>query len=129
MPGLIAMVAVFLVALIEMVFSPRRLEESESHNIEERRSEDSGEALVLQRRHKRRDVLQCVLLEMGILFHSIFIGMAISTSVGKEFVVLLIAITFHQTFEGLALGARIAALEWEEETIKPWLMCLAYGLT
>lgn len=44
----------------------------------------------------RKDRLQCVLLEVGILFHSVFIGMALSVSTGSEFVVLLIAITFHR---------------------------------
>ena len=44
----------------------------------------------------RKERLQCVLLELGILFHSVFIGMALSVSVGNEFVVLLIAIVFHR---------------------------------
>lgn len=46
----------------------------------------------------RKERLQCVLLELGILFHSVFIGMALSVSVGNEFVVLLIAIIFHRTY-------------------------------
>jgi hypothetical protein len=47
--------------------------------------------------HKlRKERLQCVLLELGILFHSVFIGMALSVSVGNDFVVLLIAIVFHR---------------------------------
>lgn len=44
----------------------------------------------------RKARLQCVLLEVGILFHSVFIGMALSVSVGSEFVILLIAIAFHR---------------------------------
>merc|ERR1711937_262057 len=77
-----------------------------------------------------KERLQCVLLELGILFHSIFIGMALSVSVGNEFIVLLIAITFHQTFEGLALGARISMVKWPESyKYQPWLMALAYGCT
>lgn len=32
-------------------------------------------------------------------------------------------------FEGLALGARIAALEWPEGSLKPWFMTFAYGFT
>lgn len=78
--------------------------------------------------HKRA-VMQCLLLEMGILFHSVFIGMSLSVSVGSDFVVLLIAIVFHQTFEGLALGARIASLKWPEGAYKPWIMAFAYGCT
>jgi len=77
----------------------------------------------------RKDRLQCVLLEIGILFHSVFIGMALSVSTGSDFVVLLIAISFHQTFEGLALGSRIASIAWPSKTIQPWLMALAYGCT
>lgn len=76
--------------------------------------------------------LQCLLLEAGILFHSIFIGMAVSVATGTEFIVLLIAISFHQTFEGLALGSRISALIpslFDASSPKPWLMALAYGTT
>ncbi|KYK57608.1 plasma membrane zinc ion transporter [Drechmeria coniospora] len=78
---------------------------------------------------RRKERLQCILLEMGILFHSVFIGMALSVSIGSDFIVLLIAIVFHQTFEGLALGSRIAAIEWEGKRWQPWLMALAYGCT
>ncbi|QPG95195.1 hypothetical protein C2857_007814 [Epichloe festucae Fl1] len=80
-----------------------------------------------QKRNKER--LQCILLEMGILFHSVFIGMALSVSIGNDFIVLLIAIIFHQTFEGLALGSRISVIEWGSKTWQPWLMALAYGCT
>ncbi|KAI4254399.1 MAG: hypothetical protein L6R42_007209 [Xanthoria sp. 1 TBL-2021] len=74
-------------------------------------------------------LLQCLLLEAGILFHSIFIGLALSLAVGTSFIVLLVAISFHQTFEGLALGSRIAALPFASGSPKPWLMALAYGTT
>ncbi|KAI5292049.1 hypothetical protein KEM52_006656 [Ascosphaera acerosa] len=80
----------------------------------------------------QKQLLQCLLLEAGILFHSVFIGMALSVETGAPFIVLLIAIVFHQTFEGLALGARIAALIptlFPASSPKPWLMALAYGLT
>ncbi|KAJ8111628.1 hypothetical protein OPT61_g5825 [Boeremia exigua] len=78
---------------------------------------------------QRKAVLQCFLLEMGILFHSIFIGMSLAVAIGNDFVVLLIAIIFHQTFEGLALGVRIAAISWPARSPQPWLMALAYGCT
>lgn len=79
---------------------------------------------------QQKALLQCLLLEAGILFHSIFIGMALSVSVGPPFIILLIAISFHQTFEGLALGSRIAAItSFPPSSPKPWLMALAYGTT
>ena len=77
----------------------------------------------------QKALLQCLLLEAGILFHSIFIGMALSVTTGPPFAVLLLAISFHQTFEGLALGSRIAALAFPAKSLKPWLMALAYGTT
>jgi solute carrier family 39 (zinc transporter), member 1/2/3 len=80
---------------------------------------------------EQRLVLQCLLLEAGILFHSVFIGMALSVSVGPAFIVLLIAISFHQTFEGLALGSRIASISTfaTQGGTKPWIMCCLYGIT
>lgn len=83
-------------------------------------------------RDPQKALLQCLLLEAGILFHSIFIGMAVSVATGTAFVVLLVAISFHQTFEGFALGSRIAALIpslFPPSSPRPWLMCLAYGAT
>ena len=79
---------------------------------------------------EQRLVLQCLMLEAGILFHSVFIGLALSVSTGSSFVVLLVAISFHQTFEGLALGSRIASIgSFSTTSYKPWLMCLMYGIT
>ncbi|KAF1832351.1 Zinc/iron permease, partial [Decorospora gaudefroyi] len=74
-------------------------------------------------------LLQCLLLEAGILFHSIFIGMALSVATGTAFIVLLVAISFHQTFEGFALGSRISAIQFPSGSLRPWLMALAYGTT
>ncbi len=80
--------------------------------------------------NEQRLILQCLLLEAGILFHSVFIGMALSVSTGPPFVVLLIAISFHQTFEGLALGSRIAAIpSFSTTSLKPWAMSFMYGVT
>lgn len=97
-----------------------------------KRHESIGHGSVSGNQDPQKMFLQCLLLEAGILFHSIFIGMAVSVATGTAFIVLLIAICFHQTFEGFALGARIANLIpilFDARSPKPWLMCLAYGMT
>lgn len=48
-----------------------------------------------EQKHKKA-LLQCMLLEMGIIFHSVFIGMALSVSIGGDFIMLWIAISFHR---------------------------------
>ncbi|WEW60531.1 hypothetical protein PRK78_006018 [Emydomyces testavorans] len=100
-----------------------------SEDTRETASEEVFPIILTPEQKIRKAFMQCVLLEIGILFHSVFIGMALSVSVGNEFVVLLVAITFHQSFEGLALGARIASLSWNPDATQPWLMALAYGCT
>jgi hypothetical protein len=52
--------------------------------------------LLTPEQQRKKSMLQCVMLEVGILFHSVFIGMALSVSSGGDFLVLLIAISFHR---------------------------------
>lgn len=101
---------------------------SDENAIENAENSQQSGRMTPEQAHKKA-VLQCFLLEMGILFHSIFIGMSLAVAIGNDFVVLLIAIIFHQTFEGLALGVRIAAISWPAQSPQPWLMALAYGCT
>ncbi|KAJ5789720.1 uncharacterized protein N7518_006731 [Penicillium psychrosexuale] len=51
-----------------------------------------------------------VVMEAGILFHSILIGLTLVVAGDSFYKTLLVVIVFHQFFEGLALGARIATL-------------------
>lgn len=72
--------------------------------------------------------MEITLLEGGILFHSVFVGMTVSITT-EGFIVLLIAILFHQTFEGLGLGSRIAAVPYPKGSWKPWVLVFAFGTT
>ncbi|KAK5625881.1 hypothetical protein RRF57_001597 [Xylaria bambusicola] len=72
--------------------------------------------------------MNITLLEGGILFHSVFVGITVSITI-DGFVVLLIAIIFHQVFEGLGLGSRIAAVPYPKGSIRPWLLVFAFGTT
>ncbi|CAK9439482.1 uncharacterized protein LODBEIA_P35820 [Lodderomyces beijingensis] len=74
-------------------------------------------------------ILQCIILECGIVLHSLFVGLSLAIA-GDEFISLYIAIGFHQFFEGLGLGTRFATTEWPEgKKYVPWLMSLAYSFT
>jgi hypothetical protein len=129
------------VEAVQREYQARKSESEEA--IEDAESIHDESLLSPEQKHKKA-VLQCMLLEVGILFHSVFIGMSLSVSVGSEFVILLIAIIFHrkstllytipkltfvETFEGLALGARIAAIEWPKNAVQPWVMAFTYGCT
>ncbi|KAK3332152.1 Zinc/iron permease [Cercophora scortea] len=72
--------------------------------------------------------LNITLLEGGILFHSVFVGMTVSITI-QGFIVLLVAILFHQMFEGLGLGSRIAAVPYPKGSIRPWVLVVAFGTT
>lgn len=76
----------------------------------------------------KRMSMNITLLEGGILFHSVFVGMTVSITI-NGFIVLLIAILFHQMFEGLGLGSRIAAVPYPKGSIRPWLLVFAFGTT
>ncbi|OAL55436.1 Fe transport protein 3 [Pyrenochaeta sp. DS3sAY3a] len=76
----------------------------------------------------KKQSMQITLIEGGILFHSVFVGMTISIT-AEGFVILLIAIVFHQMFEGLGLGSRIAAVPYPRNSWKPWALVVAFGTT
>ncbi|CAK9435650.1 uncharacterized protein LODBEIA_P03770 [Lodderomyces beijingensis] len=73
-------------------------------------------------------LLNVFVLEFGVIFHSVFIGLALAVA-GDEFKSLYIVLVFHQMFEGLGLGTRIATTDWTGRTYTPWLLAVAYTLT
>ncbi|KAI8975393.1 Zinc/iron permease [Mycotypha africana] len=66
-----------------------------------------------------------LILELGIVMHSIIIGITLSNAGSDEFITLLIALVFHQFFEGIALGTRINDMNMEGWK-RPTLMGLLY---
>ncbi|KAK4230135.1 Zinc/iron permease [Podospora fimiseda] len=76
----------------------------------------------------KKKAMDITLLEGGILFHSVFVGMTISITI-DGFIILLVAILFHQMFEGLGLGSRIAQVPYKKGSIRPWVLVVAFGTT
>jgi hypothetical protein len=69
------------------------------------------------------------LLEAGICFHSIMIGVTLGSMTGSGFIPTFCAIIFHQLFEGLGLGARIGRLQYPNGgSWQKWVMCVVYTL-
>ena len=69
------------------------------------------------------------ILEFGIIFHSVFIGLTLAVA-GAEFNTLFIVLIFHQTFEGLGLGSRLAVTPWpKSKRWTPYILGVAYGFS
>lgn len=64
------------------------------------------------------------ILEFGVVFHSIFIGLTLGTT--DELVILLVVLVFHQMFEGLGLGSRLAVTPWPKN--RWWMPYLLGGI-
>ncbi|KAK7431141.1 low-affinity Zn(2+) transporter zrt2 [Neonectria magnoliae] len=87
------------------------------------------------REHKEGDssslggqLLAIFILEFGVVFHSIFIGLTLGTT--DELVVLLIVLVFHQMFEGLGLGSRLAVAPWpSNRQWVPYVLGCIYALS
>src|SRR5271170_232514 len=67
------------------------------------------------------------ILEFGVIFHSVIIGLTLSTT-GSDFNTLFVVIIFHQMFEGLGLGSRLAILPFPNGSRLPWLLAIAYAV-
>ncbi|PSC72115.1 Zinc transporter 5 [Micractinium conductrix] len=67
------------------------------------------------------------LMEAGIIFHSVLIGITLGVTTGSAFRTLLVALAFHQFFEGFAIGA--AVVDSGLGVMKSLLMGMAYAVT
>lgn len=90
----------------------------------------SGCHTLLKEEHRQVDISQVVgiyLMEAGIVFHSVLIGLTLGVTAGSAFTTLLIALSLHQLFEGFAIGS--AAVDSGLTHRKAFLMGIIYSLT
>lgn len=73
------------------------------------------------------DKISVLTMELGIIFHSLLIGITLVVAGDSFFITLFIVIVFHQLFEGISLGSRIAALESTTMLVK-CLMGAAFAI-
>lgn len=76
----------------------------------------------------RQQIAAFLILEFGVIFHSVIIGLNLGVS-GDEFASLYPVLVFHQSFEGLGIGARMSSIPFKKGSWLPWFLCTAYGLT
>ncbi|PWN36144.1 Zinc/iron permease, partial [Meira miltonrushii] len=73
------------------------------------------------------EILGVMILEFGVIFHSVIIGITLGTTQNDQFTTLFIVLIFHQAFEGLGLGTRLAVLPLPKKSWIPFIGGLAYA--
>lgn len=89
------------------------------------KTDQDGESIVLSDSYYT-ELLNIFILEFGILFHSVFVGLTLAVS-GNEFITLYVVLIFHQMFEGFGLGSRIATTNFGSHKKTPWVFCTAFS--
>ncbi|MCO5565945.1 hypothetical protein L7F22_019620 [Adiantum nelumboides] len=73
------------------------------------------------------EILGVMILEFGVIFHSVIIGITLGTTKNDEFTTLFIVLIFHQAFEGLGLGTRLALLPLPKKSWIPFIGGISYA--
>ncbi|KAI4601319.1 hypothetical protein KJ359_012509 [Pestalotiopsis sp. 9143b] len=118
---------------------PQDLESGTAENVSKEHGHNTGlpgeDHLGHHREHSETDaafaaqMTALFVLEFGVIFHSIFIGLTLAVA-GDEFVVLYIVLVFHQMFEGLGLGSRLGTASWPQgKSYMPYLLGALYALS
>lgn len=76
-----------------------------------------------------KQIAAFLILEFGVIFHSVIIGLNLGSCGYDEFKTLYIVLIFHQSFEGLGIGARLSAIEFPKKHYYwKYVLCILYGL-
>ncbi|CAH0019185.1 unnamed protein product [Clonostachys rhizophaga] len=98
----IVMAGIFLSFLVEYV--GHRIVQTKIRSEAALSPQEKSKALISS------EVVSITVMEAGILFHSLLIGLTLVVAGDSFFLTLFVVILFHQVFEGLALGTRIATI-------------------
>lgn len=97
-----------------------------AHDIEHQ----GGEEHKHEQENYLNQIFSVFVLEFGVIFHSVFIGLSLAVTGEDEFTTLFIVLVFHQMFEGLGLGTRIAETPWDyTRRYTPWLLAMGFTIT
>lgn len=115
----------------ESIAAAQTLKDLPSKNAETDSEKNSPSPSVaeIEERSFRQQIAAFLILEFGVIFHSVIIGLNLGTT-GAEFNTLYPVLVFHQSFEGLGIGARMSAIPFPRRySWLPWFLCAGYGLT
>ncbi|KAK7418444.1 high-affinity Zn(2+) transporter zrt1 [Neonectria punicea] len=99
----IVMAGLFISFLIEFVVQ-------RAMRWQARKKSDTDESFASPKAVASAEMANITIMETGIIFHSLLIGITLVVAGDSFFITLSIVIIFHQMFEGIALGTRIASL-------------------
>ncbi|KAG6012503.1 hypothetical protein E4U54_007504 [Claviceps lovelessii] len=100
----ILMAGIFLSFLVEYIGQRIVLARTTAKTTPHLSHEQQAQALL------SNQVVSILVMEAGILFHSLLIGLTLVVAGDSFFLTLFVVILFHQFFEGIALGTRIATV-------------------
>ncbi|KAJ3264394.1 hypothetical protein HDU77_008698 [Chytriomyces hyalinus] len=129
--GLFGLIAAFIAQQMEMLFVGRSMmkstpQDKDAVTLSPAMTIEDG-AVGPHSHHTENKEMTVILLEAGIMFHSVIIGLTLGVAADDEFTSLLAAICFHQLFEGMALGVMIGALNLKR--IQKVALCILYPIT
>ncbi|KTW26598.1 hypothetical protein T552_02607 [Pneumocystis carinii B80] len=90
---------------------------------------DGFQKQTLDKTTMRENLITLFMLELGIIFHSVIIGLTVAATGKERFVTLYIALIFHQIFEGLSLGARIFDAVHYNNMVISFLFAIIYAIS
>lgn len=86
---------------------PDSTEEGGSEDASTCQVHGEGCSTLIHHKHDMSRVFGIYLMEAGIIFHSVLIGLTLGVTGGDSFKTLLVALAFHQFFEGFAIGSAV----------------------
>jgi zinc transporter 1/2/3 len=109
--GLIIMISAFLANVLQSLGH-----DHQQHEIHELVDCGGNSAFLANDTNQYSTQISAVILETGVLLHSLIIGISLGSCSNSEFIPLFIAISFHQFFEGLALGVIVGDTQLSNAT-------------
>ncbi|KAJ6948645.1 hypothetical protein NC651_002840 [Populus alba x Populus x berolinensis] len=126
--GLVTLIGVLLALLVDLAASARLEQHGQGHGHGNGNGQYTVVGITGGNGGKVKQRLVSQVLEIGIIFHSVIIGVTMGMSQNKCTIrPLVTALAFHQIFEGMGLGGCIAQAGFSFGTVA--FMCFMFAVT